>query len=288
MINRRQLSSALLASLAGLPSLAGAQPTNSLGRAFADIEQMSGGRLGICVLDTGSGLRAGHRQDERFPLCSTFKLLAAAAVLARVDKGQLRLDQRIVYGAGDLVAGSPETKLHVGEGMPLAAVCKAAITLSDNTGGNLMLAQIGGPAGLTRFARTLGDGLTRLDRTETTLNEARPGDPRDTTTPQAMLGDMHRLLLGSALSVGSRQQLLEWLEANKTGDKRLRAGLPADWRVGDKTGSGENGTANVIAIVRPPQRAPILVTAYLTATTASTDLQNASLAAVGAAIAGSA
>jgi beta-lactamase class A len=146
--------------------------------------------------------------------------------------------------------------------MALGAICEAAMTLSDNTAANLMLESFGGPAQLTAYARSLGDGVTRLDRTETTLNEARPGDDRDTTSPAAMLENLRNLVLGNALSRLSRDQLTNWLLANKTGDKRLRAGLPGDWRVGDKTGTGDNGAANDIAVIWPPDRGPIIVTAY--------------------------
>lgn len=287
MIDRRQLSAALLLALAGSPSFAGARADDDLAQRLADIEKASGGRLGVCVLDVASGARTGHRADERFPMCSTFKLLASAAVLARVDRGQDSLDRRVVFGPSDLVPYSPGTEKHAGApGLTVAQLCEAAITLSDNTAANLLLARIGGPEGFTRYARSLGDNRTRLDRIEPGLNEDRPGDPRDTTTPRAMLHSLQQLLIGDALSAGSRAQLKQWLAANQTGGQRLRAGVPADWAVGDKTGTGANGTANVIGILQPPGRAPILVTAYLTGTRAASDAQSATLAAVGSAIAG--
>ena len=213
---------------------------------------------------------------------STFKFLAAALVLARVDRGQEQLDRRIVFSDKDLVTYSPVTKDHVGPaGMSVADICAAAVTLSDNTAGNLMLASFGGPAALTAYARSLGDGLTRLDRIETALNEAAPGDPRDTTTPNAMLGDMQRLLVGDALSAESRRHLTQWLLASKTGTKRIRAGLPSDWRVGDKTGGGDNGTTNDIAVAWPPGRAPILVAVYFTGSTMADDARSAVIADAG-------
>jgi beta-lactamase class A len=172
-----------------------------------------------------------------------------------------------------------------GAGMTLAELCEAAITRSDNTAGNMMLKSLGGPDSITRYARSLGDVRTRLDRRETELNEARPGDPRDTTTPGGMLDDMHKILLGGALSPRSRAQIERWMAANQTGDERLRAGVPATWRVGDKTGSGDRGTTNVIAILRPPGRAPILAAVYLTQSTAPMEARNATLASIGAAIA---
>ena len=251
------------------------------------LERRHGGRLGVSILDTASGKRTGHRADERFPMCSTFKFLAAAQVLARVDRGEEELQRRIVFARKDLVAYSPMTEKHVGApGMTLAELCHAAITLSDNTAGNLLLDSFGGPAGLTAFARVLGDTATRLDRRETELNEAIPGDPRDTTTPTAMLDDMRRLLLGDALSPVSRKQLGDWLLANTTGGSRLRAGLPSDWRVGDKTGTSDNGVSNDIAIVWPPGRAPLLVTAYYAESTVPQETRNAVLAQVGEIAAG--
>ena len=253
---------------------------------LAAIEKKSGGRLGVAILDTDSGQLETHRPDERFPFCSTFKFLAAALVLARVDRGEERLDRRIVFAQRDLVTYSPATEKHVdGDGMSVADICEAAVTLSDNTAGNLMLASFGGPAGLTAFLRSLGDPVSRLDRIETALNEARPGDPRDTTTPAAMLGNMQKLLLGDVLSQAARERLIGWLVASKTGDARLRAGLPAGWRVGDKTGSGNNGASNDVAIVWSPGRKPLLIAAYLAETKAAPAARNAALAEVGQAAA---
>jgi beta-lactamase class A len=253
-----------------------------IAKALARIEASSGGRLGVSILDTGSGKRAGLRADEAFPMCSTFKFLAASFVLARVDQGQEDLKRKIVYSKRDLVEYSPVTQHHTGAaGLSVADLCDAAITLSDNTAGNLLLASFGGPAALTAFVRTLGDKLTRLDRNEPTLNESTPGDPRDTTTPNAMLANMRTLLLTDRLSVSSCAQLRDWLIANKTGGKRIRAKLPKDWRVGDKTGTGSHGSTNDIAIIWPPGRAPLLVSAYLTQTSAETARREAAIADIG-------
>jgi beta-lactamase class A len=246
------------------------------------LEQQSGGRLGVSMLDTSSGERFGHREQERFPLCSTFKLLAVAAVLARVDHGKERLARRIAYGQADLLEYAPVTRARLGEGsLSVAELCEAALGVSDNTAANLLLASFGGPAALTAYARSLGDPLTRLDRTEPLLNEALPGDPRDTTTPSAMLGNVKALLLGAKLSKSSRDMLAAWLVASKTGFERLRAGVPSGWRVGDKTGSGNAGTTNDVAIVWPPGKKPILIAAYLTGSTASAELRSQLLAEVG-------
>ena len=285
MIHRRQFAGALLLPLAAAAFDLRAESRPGLARQLAEIEKKVGGRLGVHMLDAADGRRAGHRQDERFALCSTFKFLAAALVLARVDQGKERLDRRIAYAPDDLVPYSPATEKHAGgEGMTMAQLCEAAVTLSDNTAANLMLASFGGPAGLTAYMRSLGDAHTRLDRIEPGLNEARAGDPRDTTTPAAIVDSMQKILLGNALAAASRAQLLQWLDDNKTGGQRIRAGLPADWKVGDKTGTGENGAANDIAILRPPGRPPILLSVYLTETKASMADRNAAHAAVAAAV----
>lgn len=233
------------------------------------------------MLDTVTGAQIGHRADERFPMCSTFKALAVSAVLKRVDAGKEDLARRLRFGKSDLVPYSPATEGRIGgDGMAVAELCEAAITRSDNTAANLLLASLGGPAEVTAFVRTLGDPVTRLDRIEPALNEGKEGDPRDTTTPIAMASDFRSLVAGDALSSGSRDQLIAWLVGNKTGDTRLRAGLPAGWRVGDKTGTGERGTANDVAVIWPPQRAPILVAVYLTQASVSFERQNAIIAAV--------
>ena len=246
------------------------------------IEADSGGRLGVCILDTATGHRVVHRADERFPMCSTFKLLAAAMVLQRVDGGQERLDRPIAIERAAILPHSPVTEPNVGATMTMGALCEATLTQSDNAAANLMLASFGGPAALTAYLRSLDDKRTRLDRNEPSLNQAIAGDPRDTTTPAAMLKSMQALLFGNALQPASRAQLTDWLVANKTGDQKIRAGLPTGWRVGDKTGGGAFGTNNDVAIVWPPGRPPLLVAAYLTQTAASLEARNATLAAVGA------
>lgn len=262
MHRRALLKSALAgaALLAARPALCFATSADDPAAALARLERIHGGRLGVAILDTGSGGRIAHRGDERFLMCSTFKLLLAAVVLHRVDRGEEQLDRRILFGKDVLLDYAPATSRHVGPpGMTVAELCHAAIALSDNTAANLLLQQIGGPETVTSYARSLGDPLTRLDRTEPTLNR-RDGE-KDTTTPTAMLRDVQELLLGDALSVASRGQLAKWLLANRTGGNSLRAGLPSDWREGDKTGSGNTAT-NDVAILWPPQRKPLLVAAY--------------------------
>jgi beta-lactamase class A len=281
VITRRAALRALVAGPAvhsWRTSTQAAAPASAIAR-LAALEKQRGGRLGVAALHTASGTRIDHRAGERFAMCSTFKFLAAACALARVDRREERLDRRIVFGERDLVTYSPMTQDRVGApGMTIAELCDAAMTLSDNTAGNLLLASFGGPAGLTAFARSIGDTVTRLDRIEPDLNEATPGDPRDTTTPAAMLESVRRLVLGDALAAASRKQLIDWLVANKTGDARLRAGLPKEWRAGDKTGSGSHATTNDIAVLWPPDRAPIIVSAYFAESPASADERNAVLA----------
>jgi beta-lactamase class A len=246
---------------------------------------LGGGRLGVAVLDTEAGRRFAWRGGERFPVASTFKFLLAAAILAEVDRGRERLDRRIPIARSDIVEHAPVTGKHVDGGLTVAELCEAIIAWSDNPAANLLLPIVGGPAGLTGFARAIGDARFRLDRMETALNQATPGDPRDTTTPEAMLGNLGRLLLGDALSPASRARLTDWLIGCRTGDQKIRAGLPEGWRCGDKTGGGGHGTNNDIAILWPPGRRPILVAAYLTETTAALEARNAALAGIGRAIA---
>jgi beta-lactamase class A len=294
-MNRRQFSRAALAAAGAwpvaqafaydeaAPKIVG-QPARNRWR---EIEVSVAGRLGVAVLDTATGGLAGHRLDERFPMCSTFKFLAAAMVLARVDAGQERLDRRIVVTRGSLLEWAPVTRKRVGgAGMTVAELCEAAITVSDNTAANLLLASAGGPAALTAFARRAGDGVTRLDRTEPTLNEAIPGDPRDTSTPRAMAQTLRKLVLDDGLSAPGRAQLVKWMTANTTGARRLRAGVPADWRVADKTGTGRLGTTNDIGVLWPPRRAPLVVVAYLTDCKAPEDAREAALASVARGVTG--
>ena len=229
-----------------------------------EIEQRVGGRVGVLALDTGTGRLLAHRADERFAMCSTFKWVLAAAVLARVDGSQLSLEERVSYQSTDLLEYAPVTRENIAAGsMTIEALAQAAVTVSDNTAANLLLAKVGGPAGLTQFVRSLDDTVTRLDRNEPTLNSNAPGDPRDTTSPRAMVSLMRRVLCEDALAPSSRERLLGWLRACETGKNRLRAGFPPDWTAGDKTGSGERNAINDVAIAWPPGRAPILVAAYM-------------------------
>lgn len=263
------------------------QAADDADRQLAELEKKTGGRLGVSVLDTETNISLGYREAERFAICSTYKALAVGFVLARVDQGVEKLDRRVTFGKDALVTYSPETEKHAGaDGMTIAQICGAAITLSDNTAGNLLFDSFGGPAALTAWLRTTGDTETRLDRKETELNSATKGDPRDTTTPDSMLDTIGLLTLGNTLSGTSRDQLSNWLIANTTGNNRLRAGMPKEWRIGDKTGTGENGSYGDVAVIWPPDRGPILVTTYVAEATAPAKDIEAVFAEVGKIVAG--
>jgi beta-lactamase class A len=249
---------------------------------IAEIERDLKGRLGVAILDTSNNRSIDYHATDRFPMCSTFKLSLAADVLQRVDKQEEQLDRKIAYNPADLLKWAPVTKQHVQEGnMTVDALCAAAIEYSDNTAANLLLQAVGDPHGLTEFFRSLGDPVTRLDRNEPDLNTAIKGDERDTTTPAAMLNDLRSVLLDERLSAAGRQTLEGWLVKNTTGDKRLRAGLPSTWQIGDKTGTGENGARGDLAIARPPNQGPILIVVYTVESPAPDDKINEAFAAIG-------
>lgn len=288
MISRRSLIGGSLLAIPAFYSLSSlaadvANPANtSIELQLAELERRHGGRLGVAILDTGRQRLIAQRGDERFALCSTFKALLAAFVLVRVDRKQEDLSRAVVYGKDQLVPYSPITEKHTGEGgLSVGSLCEAAVTLSDNTAANLLLDSVGGPQALTDWLRTLGDDMTRLDRREPELNENRPGDVQDTTTPLAMLNTLRTLVFGSVLSPASRDQMIAWLVSNKTGDEKLRAGLPKGWRVGDKTGSGANNARNDVAVIWPANRAPLIVTVYYTHSRADAGQVNALMAEVG-------
>lgn len=285
---RTLLGSALLYPALFLPGMArAAESDDEIDRQIGRLEKDIGGRIGVSAIDTETNISFGYRETESFPLCSTFKVLAAGFVLARVDAGKENLERRVVYDKDKLVTYSPETEQHVGgEGMSIGELCKAAITLSDNTAGNLLLESFDGPKELTNWLRTLGDGSTRLDRWEPDLNEAKRGDPQDTTTPDAMLDTLGNMTLGSVLSEPSQNKLVEWMVGSTTGGARLRAGLPDDWKIGDKTGTGRNGSAADIAIMWPPGHGPILVTTYVAEAKVPVSEINPIFAEVGRIVAG--
>ena len=243
----------------------------ALQKMLAELEASSGGRLGMAASVDG-GKVFSYRGDERFPMCSTFKVLAAAAVLR--DKPSI-LEERIHFSKSDIQPWSPVTEKHLEDGMTVAELCAAMLQHSDNTAANLVLAQLGGPAGLTTIARSFGDTMFRLDRWEVELNTAIPGDARDTTTPLAMCRTLNGLLCGNLLKAPARKQLTDWMLACATGAGRIPAGAPQGWRSAHKSGSGENGTANDAGLLLPPnnpeqattrkgKNKPLVVALYLT------------------------
>ncbi|WP_206599112.1 class A beta-lactamase [Sphingomonas turrisvirgatae] len=277
-MNRRQLVLAGAATVA-LPAFA--QQRGVLAR----LRDETGGRIGLAVFDTGTGRRYFDGAEARFAMCSTFKLPLAAAVLEAADRGRVDLKRDIRFGEADLLDHAPVVKANLAKGaLPIATLLEAAVVMSDNSAANLVFGQIGGPRGLTKFFRDAGDSVSRSDRDEPELNNVRDGDLRDTTTPQAMLWLMNRILLGDVLSPASRAKLIGWMEASPTGKDRLRAGLPKAWRVGDKTGTSGDGYFNDIAIATPPGRKPILIACYLDAPGIDGAKANAAHAQMGALI----
>lgn len=254
-------------------------------RAVLAVEHASGGRLGLAVTDTAGGERFGHRAEERFPMCSTFKFALAAAILKQVEQKRERLDRRIAVTASDIVSNSPFCEKRVGGTASVGELCHATITVSDNAAANLLLRTIGGPAGFTRRLRAFGDPVTRLDRWETIMSEATPGDVRDTTSPRAMADLTRQLLLGRALAPASRAQLTAWMKDTRTSATSLRAGLPATWAVADKTGAGGYGTDNWVGILWPKGRAPLIVASYITGSTLPFEERRPLHARIGRAIA---
>ena len=255
-LNRRAVLGAASLFVPGLAWAEGEPPW----RRIDALEKISGARIGVMAIDTGNGKAVFYRENERFLMCSSFKLSLAALVLARGDKGQEKLDRLVRYQKSDLMDYAPVTTANLASGLTVAKLCEAAVTLSDNTAANLLLASVGGPAALTAFWRDLGDKTSRLDRMELALNTA-DGD-KDTTTPVATAGNLKEILTGSVLTLASRARLLAWLSASTTGLARLRAGLPKTWGVGDKTGSGPDTLVD-LAIGFPPGRKPILIAAYV-------------------------
>ncbi|WP_317447364.1 class A beta-lactamase [Streptomyces collinus] len=234
-----------------------------LGAEFADLERRYGARLGVYARNVRTGGTVAYRAGEAFAMCSTFKAFAAAAVLR--DHGDCApLDKLIHYPPMDILANSRQSEAHLATGMTVGEACAAAIQYSDNTAGNLLLRQVGGPQGLTRFFRSLGDRVSRLDRWETDLNTAVPGDPQDTSTPEALGGSFERLTLGRALARADREQLVTWLKGNTTSAERFGAGLPRNWVLADKTGTGSYATANDIGVAWTTRRTPLLLTVLST------------------------
>jgi beta-lactamase class A len=265
MINRRILLAAA-SGLAVRPTRADESPLM-----LTTYERETGGRIGLYAENLSTGARIAWRAEERFVMCSTFKASLAACVLARIDRGQDHLENMIGFGPEDLLDYAPAARQNLAQNlaknlaksaMSVADMCEAAVELSDNTCANLLLARVGGPTALTTFWRSTGDAITRLNHNEPELNRSAPGDPNDTTTPAAMAGNLRRFLLGEVLSQRSREYLTDWMLNCKTGNNRLRAGLPGSWRVADKTGNNGKDAAGDIAVTWPSSGGPILVCVY--------------------------
>lgn len=245
------------------------------------LETRSGGRLGVAVLNTATGQLIGNRLDERFAMCSTFKALAVAFTLARVDRGEEQLGRRIFFTERDLVKPFKATRPYLANGMTIEQLCEAAAVVSDSTAANLLLASFGGPGALTAYLRSLGDVVTRLDKVELDLNVVKPGETHDTTSPRAMANTLQRVILGDALSSSSRGRLTNWMtESKDAAARRLRVGLPEGWRIANKPGTWDGISTNDIGVIFPPGRDPIVVAAYLGEAPASTKEQEAILADV--------
>jgi beta-lactamase class A len=255
----------LLAGTGGL--VLGAAAPVPAAETIAALEAQAADRLGLAVLDTGSGRITGHRLSERFGLCSTFKLFLAGLVLQAAERGELGLDDRIPIAEADLVPPSPVAAPSVGKALTVGALAEGTQKTSDNAAANLLMRKLGGPFGVTQRLRAIGDQVTRIDRYEPEMNLVIGDDPRDTSTPEAVAETTARLVLGDVLSPASRAQLARWMVETRTGLKRLRAGVPAGWQAGDKTGTGYGpgrpSRINDIAVVWPPQRPPIVVAAFM-------------------------
>lgn len=239
---------------------------------IAALERRYNAYVGVFAVDVDGARTIEHRSQEAFAMCSTFKAYASARVLQMVEHGELTLDQTMFVDPAGIVANSPRTAPRAGGEMTLDELCQAALQVSDNTAGNMLLKTIGGPPAVTAFARSIGDPSTRLDRWETELNSAVPGDPRDTSTPQALGGGYRSLLTGDALAPQQRQQLEDWMRANETSS--MRAGLPPDWTTADKTGSGDYGSTNDVGIAYGPAGQRVLLALMTRSQASNPEAQN--------------
>ena len=284
MLTRRHLAGLALAAMLAAPAEAARAE-----RELKAIQKRIGGRLGVHALDSQSGKRAGLDDHSRYAMASTFKLPLAAAILWQVDHGAFNLERTLPITHESLLPNSPavEARLSAGmETMTLHELCTAIITVSDNAAANILLTGIGGPQALTTFMRNIGDEFTRFDRTEGMLNTNIPGDPRDTTTPRAMVDSMLRIFTQDVLSLTSRALLIDWLTASKLGLDRVRGGIPKSWQSGDKTGTGQNSAVNDLVIAFPPDRRPVFIAVYMSESQLPIEQLNAAHAQIGALVAG--
>lgn len=279
MLTRRTL-------IAGLPLLtaAGADRFAPLRRAIAAIERSAGGPIGVALIDTHSGHRFTHRADQRFPLCSTFKLLLAARLLHGADKGEWAMADRLPVTRADMLFHAPFTETRIGGSAALLELAEAMCSHSDNPAANIGLKHVGGPAALTAWLRLTGDPITRIDRYEPDMNNETPGDPRDTTTPAAMLATSRALVEGRILSPASRALLFSWMRGSSTANNLIRPALPPGWQEANKTGSGSWHARNIVSVITPPRRKPIWLAAYLYAAKTEPEERNRQFPPLGRAL----
>lgn len=273
-------STVLLAFIVNICFLSSAS-ANSIIEQIEDIEHQLGARIGVSVYDIKANVKWNYNGDANFPLMSTFKTLACANLLADVDKGSQSFDVSVVVNASSLISWSPVTEKLMDQKITLLQACSAAMIMSDNTAANIVLASIKGPRGLTQFMRSIGDKVTRLDRIEPDLNQAHDGDKRDTTTPNAMVMSLHKLLFGTVLSQASKVQLKQWMMENKVANSLLRSVLPENWSIADRSGAGGYGSRGITALVWSDNRSPIIISIYLTQTEASFAQRNNAIAEIG-------
>lgn len=264
---RTLLLAAIATPFSGMSLPAFASEQKTITTELASLEKSANGRLGISAINTGNGMRVQYRADERFPFCSTFKTIVAAAILKKSQTEKGLLDKRVRYNKDDVTKSgyAPIAEKHISDGLTIAELCAATLQYSDNAAVNLLMHELGGPTAVNVYARSIGDDIFRLDRWEPELNSAIPGDERDTTTPAAMEKSLQKLTLGDALEFPQREQLILWLKGNTTGSKRMLAAAPKGWIVGDKTGTGSYGTTNDIGVLWPANGgAPIVAAIYFT------------------------
>lgn len=285
MLTKGGVRALIAAVLTASAPLSQAVDLAALTAAAQQEEKTLNARIGITVLDTSTGKTLSYRGDERFPLNSTHKPLLCGALLKQAQEKKIRLTDSVLFDKSQLVDYSPVTEKHVSpQSMNWLQLCSAAVSYSDNTAANLISQKAGGPQAITAFVRASGDNITRLDRFEPELNEARPGDERDTTTPAAISHTLQKLLLGDVLSEASRQQLTRWMAEDKVADALLRKSLPKGWKIADKTGAGGYGSRSIISMVWPEKGAPMVVAIYITRTEASLAQSNDAIARLGGVI----
>jgi beta-lactamase class A len=241
-----------------------ANAESNIQKNLSDLEKSAHGRLGISAIDTNNNYQIEYKDNERFAFCSVNKVIGVSAILKQNMKDKNLLQQKIKYQKKDIVDYSPITEKNAAREMTISELCAAAIKYSDNTAINLLMKKLGGLDAVNRFARSIGDNQFRIDRWEPELSTAIPGDIRDTTTPLAMTTSFQKLTYGDVLAAPQHDLLITWLLENTTGNERIRAGVPKNWSVGDKTGTGEYGTTNDVAIIWPTNCKPIIMTIFFT------------------------